>query len=57
MSKKSPIDYKVKVTIYGLPEKGIKKQIVSYLKKVISGIEKEKDIKVWNKRVIFKLMK
>lgn len=56
--KKSPIDFKVKVIIYGLPTSTKKeiKEIVSYLKKLTDVIEK-KDNLGFSKRFIAKLTK
>lgn len=57
--KKSPIDFKVKVIFYGLPEMDKEEILESlgFLKSVVEDIKKEKDKKVFSKRCIYKLMK
>lgn len=57
-TKKSPIDFKVKIIIYGLPQMGKRemKSVLKYMDNVMTEIETE-DPKIFTKRAIFKLMK
>ncbi len=55
--KKSPIDFKAKIIVYGLPEMKKKdlKSMIKWMSRIVSQMEK--DPSIYAKRYIAKLMK